>query len=102
MLLFTPGQQDGKATEGFYIQLKDGSSVEVDFDAAKDDLVIMLGDGVDAYFNNKLFDKDGPSKELRSVPHALKLESSSGTSTAASSRPRIWYGRMVLPPNNAI
>jgi len=92
MLVFTPGQQDGKATSGFFIQLKDGSSVEVDFDETIDDVVIMLGDGFDQYFNSKA------NMDLRVVPHALTLPATN----ESSGLPRIWYGRMVLPPNNAI
>jgi len=92
VLLFTPGQQDDKSTSGFFIQLKDGSAVEVDFDAALDDLVIMLGDGMDQYFNPVL--KEG--HQLRAVPHALTLPK------AATTKPRLWYGRMVLPPPAAL
>jgi len=95
MLLFTPGQQDDKVTGGFLI-IKDKSAVEVDFDESIDDVVIMLGDGIDQYFNDDAL-RD-LRKDLRAVPHALTLPATS----ESSGRPRIWYGRMVLPPSNAI
>ena len=89
MLLFTPGQyQDSTTSGGFFIQLNDGSAAEVSFDSNIDDLVIMLGDGVNQYIN----DKTAPA--LRAVPHAVTLPS--------SQNPRLWYGRMVLPPPTAI
>lgn len=91
MLLFTPGQhKDGTTTDGFYIQLGDGSTVEVAFDSRIDDLVIMLGDGVRQYVNDPLSSSTG----LRAVPHAVSLP--------PNSAPRLWYGRMVLPPPEAI
>lgn len=93
MLLFTPGQRsDGTIPSGFFIQLKDGSTTEVDFDSKIDDLVIMLGDGVHQYINTE----SGKSANLRAVPHAVELSDQSLES------PRLWYGRMVLPPPEAI
>jgi hypothetical protein len=89
MLLFTPGQyQDGTTSGGFFIQLNDGSSAEVAFDSNIDDLVIMLGDGVNQYVNGDA------APTLRAVPHAVTLPT--------SQTPRLWYGRMVLPPPKAI
>eukprot|EP00531_Pseudo-nitzschia_arenysensis_P007614 CAMPEP_0116133272 /NCGR_PEP_ID=MMETSP0329-20121206/10016_1 /TAXON_ID=697910 /ORGANISM="Pseudo-nitzschia arenysensis, Strain B593" /LENGTH=472 /DNA_ID=CAMNT_0003627889 /DNA_START=50 /DNA_END=1468 /DNA_ORIENTATION=+ len=94
MLLFTPGQfQDGTTTNGFYIQLDDGSTAEVAFDSDIDDLVIMLGDGVNQYINGN----DPDTVHLRAVPHAVTLPKKSNVDT-----PRLWYGRMVLPPPEAI
>jgi len=91
MLLFTPGQRsNGKAFDGFFIRLADGSTTEVAFDSHLDELVIMLGDGVHQYINN------GDAPRLRAVPHAVKLPDSS------HDYPRLWYGRMVLPPPEAI
>ncbi len=94
MLLFTPGQfQDGTTTDGFFIQLEDSSTAEVAFDSEIDDLVIMLGDGVNQYIN----DNDPDAVPLRAVPHAVTLPKKSNIDT-----PRLWYGRMVLPPPEAI
>jgi hypothetical protein len=108
VLIFTPGQRDGVTTDGLFIQLKDGSTVEVDFDSNVDDLVIMLGDGVNQYVNPYL--SSSSSSSLRAVPHALTIttsttnnnEESSLASSSSSSSPRLWYGRMVLPPPTAI
>ncbi len=95
MLLFTPGQfQDGTTSNGFYIQLGDGSTAEVAFDSNIDDLVIMLGDGVNQYINGN---DDASIPSLRAVPHAVTLPKKSKVET-----PRLWYGRMVLPPPKAI
>jgi hypothetical protein len=95
VLMFTPGEQDGKTTNGFFIQLGDGSAVEVDFDSSVDDLVIMLGDGIDQYLNPTLTENE--HETLRAVPHALTLPE-----TGDSGLPRTWYGRMVLPPSQAL
>jgi len=104
VLIFTPGQRDGVTTNGFFIQLQDGSTVEIDFDSNLDDLVIMLGDGVNQYVNPYL----SSSLSLRTVPHALTLPKTTSITTtdnessSSSPSPRLWYGRMVLPPPTAI
>lgn len=90
MLLFTPGQQsDGTISGDFFIRLQNGSSVKVDFDSQKDDIVLMLGDGVNQYIQSN------NSHNLRAVPHTLALQEE-------SQEARLWYGRMVLPPPNAV
>jgi hypothetical protein len=98
-IVFTPGRllhrQDplkkAEITSGFFMELPDGTVDEVEF-SDKDDLVIMLGDGVNQYINEKL-----PShKKLRAVPHKLNMESHSDSYT------RVWFGLMVLPPAIAI
>jgi len=97
-IAFTPGRsmhpQDPDMTEmtsGFFIELQDGSVEEVEF-SDQDDLVFMLGDGVNQYINDKL-----SGKKLRAVPHTLRMDS---LQDAALSR--VWYGRMVLPPVDAV
>lgn len=111
MLLFTPGQfGDGSTSKGFYIRLGDGSTAEIAFDSKIDDLVIMLGDGVNQYINNHHSKNGKDAHFLRAVPHALALDtptpssSSSTTTTILTTKasPRLWYGRMVLPPPEAI
>ncbi|KAG7363631.1 hypothetical protein IV203_026992 [Nitzschia inconspicua] len=100
LLAFTPGQRYGTATNGFYIQLADGSAVEVEFDVEQDDVVIMLGDGVHQYVN-PAWEKDTERLDLlRAVPHALQMPV--GDSDENDVAPRIWYGRMVLPPPQAL
>lgn len=89
-LAFTPGMVDGKASDGFYISLSDGATVMVEFED-KDDVVVLLGDGVNQYINRALDPEQPP---LRAVPHAFRMP--------ATSAPRVWYGRMVLPPADAL
>jgi hypothetical protein len=91
MLLFTPGRlTTGELTSGFFIQSAQGATEEVYFEGV-DDLILMLGDGVNQYINPKIQDSN---IVLRAVPHAVKLE--------ASEHARTWYGLMVLPPAEAI
>jgi hypothetical protein len=92
-LVFTPGRMaNGELTKGFFIQTVDGRLQEVDFEA-QDDLVFLLGDGVNQYINNKHVG----GLSLRAAPHALNLE---GWTQAQEAR--VWYGLMVLPPSNAV
>jgi hypothetical protein len=90
-LVFTPGQtpnNNHELTDGFFIQLSDGSRVMVNFDQ-DDELVFMLGDGI-----HQVLISDNNNKDLLyATPHALQM-------TARDVR--VWYGRMVLPPANAI
>lgn len=89
-LIFTPGIVDGQPASGFYVQLADGSAAMVDFEP-QDDLVILLGDGVHQYVNAAL---QSSSASLRALPHSLKMPET-------PDQPRVWYGRMVLPPADA-
>jgi hypothetical protein len=100
-LVFTPGvftdstAEDSASdlldeTEGFYIELADGTRFPVKLDR-EDDLVIMLGDGVNQYVNPNL-----SGRKLRAVPHALSMPAHD------KGKARVWYGRMVLPPASAI
>jgi hypothetical protein len=92
-LVFTPGRMaNGELTKGFFVETVDGRLQEVDFEA-QDDLVFLLGDGVNQYINNKLVG----GLSLRAAPHALNLE---GWTQAQEAR--VWYGLMVLPPSNAV
>ena len=73
---------------GFYIELKDGTHVSVDFHS--DDLIIMLGDGIDQIVNKK------EGRQLRATPHALTMPK------YTEGNVRVWHGRMVLPPSGAV
>jgi len=73
----------------FYIQLQDGSVSFVEFD--DDDLVFMLGDGVNQLINPMVKNKD---VKLRATPHGLVM--------SEVNKARVWYGRMVLPPTDAV
>jgi hypothetical protein len=73
------------------VELQDGSQALVEFDN-DDDLIVMLGDGVNQYINAQL----PADQALRALPHALTLP------VHSESEARVWYGRMVLPPSSAI
>jgi hypothetical protein len=95
-LVFTPGRMSsGELTKGFFIQTGDGRLQEAVFEE-QDDLVFLLGDGVNQYVNNKLVDGGG-SLSLRAAPHALNLPAWTQAQQA-----RVWYGLMVLPPAHAV
>jgi hypothetical protein len=79
--------------EGFYVELKDGTQALVQFDDM-DDLVFMLGDGVNQYINPGMHDNNG--LKLRATPHAVVMPDQDNDEA------RVWYGRMVLPPPAAI
>jgi len=88
---------ESSSSGGFYIKQKDGTQVKVNFDA--DDLVFMLGDGVNQYINphisNNSKDGDRP-RLLRAAPHALIMPDHQ------DNKARVWHGRMVLPPPGAV
>jgi len=102
-IAFTPAMlvedaPDGSTTivEGadagtFYVQRGDGSAARTEFGFNDDVIVLLLGDGVDQYVNPRL-----PGEALRAAPHAMAMPEHS----AAQSR--VWYGRMFLPPDDAL
>jgi hypothetical protein len=106
-IAFTPGMMMSSnnkdnntvASEGFYIVEEDSNKIpiQVDFNIDTDDLVFMLGDGVNQYINNRLTDKENSDRRhLRATPHAVSLKAHD------DSQARVWYGRMVLPPKDAL
>jgi len=103
-IAFTPGMMIGKdnkadASGGFYIVEEDSNDIpiHVDFDVETDDLVFMLGDGVNQYINNRFIDgENNGRRHLRATPHSVSLK------VHDPDQARVWYGRMVLPPNDAL
>jgi hypothetical protein len=95
-IAFTPGRsvhENGSSpslTDGFFVEMQDGSRTQMEFKES-DDIVFMLGDGVNQYINPKIVEGEA----LRAVPHFLKM------SHHSSSDARVWYGLMVLPPAGA-
>jgi len=90
------------SSEGFYLIEEgnyNGIPLHVDFNVETDDLVFMLGDGVNQYINNRVIASGRHSRRrlLRATPHAVSLKYHDDDSYA-----RVWYGRMVLPPNDAL
>lgn len=89
-IAFTPafGASD---VASFYISIEDGSYSKVVFH--DDDLIIMLGDGVNQFVNPHL-EKLGRKLRLRATPHAMDMSGNGDV--------RTWHGRMVLPPTDAV
>ncbi len=101
-IAFTPGliaSQDPtkqlKLSDGFYVLDRNGEKASVKF-SEEDDLVFMIGDGANQYINNNFVDSEDATP-LRATPHALSFPASIDSSDV-----RVWYGLMVLPPNNAL
>jgi hypothetical protein len=99
MLIFTPGTtiKNGEPSQNdFYIQLANGQAVSVSFDI-KDELVVMLGEGIHHYSTssrNNMMLNPKDENSFRAVLHRLSVRSGNGE--------RVWYGRMVLPPSDAV
>eukprot|EP00798_Chlamydomonas_sp_ICE-L_P017150 gene17150-23460_t len=83
----------GGSPGSFYLQRRDGSRAVLDFGPSGDVLVFMLGDGVDMYINPYLPEGVAP---LRAAPHAMIMPRHAATES------RVWYGRMFLPPADAL
>lgn len=89
LMVSATGEPDAAADAGrFEVGLADGSRAEAHFDP--DSLVFLLGDGI-----HQVLPKDAAPR-LRAAPHAL-----SAPPTGAGGA-RAWYGRMVLPPKEAV
>mmetsp|Transcript_17822 Transcript_17822/g.58226 ORF Transcript_17822/g.58226 Transcript_17822/m.58226 type:complete len:689 (-) Transcript_17822:932-2998(-) len=86
-IAFTPALETEPSE--FHVQRRTGETVRVDFD--RDALVFMLGGGAEQIVSPKLRRIDGFVP--RGTPHAVWVP--------PSSTPRMWYGRMVLPPPGA-
>jgi hypothetical protein len=96
LVVSAEGNTDAKprtSSNDFYIQLEDGSNAIVAF--GDDDLVFMLGDGVNQVINPKIHKLSEKKPLLRATPHGLSM------SDHAKDEARVWYGRMVLPPSGA-
>lgn len=97
LLAFIPAllvSSDGTNSDNsgkLYIKLLDGTVTLVDF-GDSNVLAFMLGEGVNQVFNRKL----PASRQLRAVEHAMHMP------VHSAQQARIWYGRMYLPPADAI
>ena len=89
-IAFTPAMSTTDVGS-FYIILEDGSYSSVAFN--DDDLIIMLGDGVNQFVNPHQ-EKLGRKLRLRATPHAMDM--------SVNDAARTWHGRMVLPPTDAV
>ena len=82
-------------SKGFYIETPEGNIVMVDL-TEQDDLVFMMGDGVNQYINPKIQSNNiSVAKKLRATPHSVSL------APHDESLARVWFGLMVLPPTSA-
>jgi len=99
-IAFTPGlivssdpSDEPELSDGFYIQDSNGEKVLMEFNG-EDDLVLMMGDGFNQFINNQLTDGQ---ERVYVTPHALTLAAQND-----STKSRVWYGLMVLPPSDAL
>lgn len=81
---------DRDTGRGLYLELSTGQRVKVD--ANDDALVVMIGAAASTWLEPLL------GKPLRPAPHALVA----GLSDAHSSVSRSWFGKMYLPPKDAL
>eukprot|EP00604_Paraphysomonas_vestita_P002071 CAMPEP_0174820546 /NCGR_PEP_ID=MMETSP1107-20130205/4447_1 /TAXON_ID=36770 /ORGANISM="Paraphysomonas vestita, Strain GFlagA" /LENGTH=275 /DNA_ID=CAMNT_0016036105 /DNA_START=524 /DNA_END=1348 /DNA_ORIENTATION=+ len=72
---------------GLFIQLSSGEIVRTHTDP--DSLIFLIGQGASDWLNPVLGTK------LRAIPHALSADLSNGMT-------RSWYGKMYLPPSDAL
>ena len=97
-IAFTPGlitslhdpTKKQKLSNGFYVEdSMSGEISEVKFNE-DDDLVFMIGDGVNQYINNRLVDlKETFDMRLRATPHSLSFKNNDNDPSVV----RVWYGR---------
>jgi hypothetical protein len=90
------GAPTGSAPGRFLAQLSGGQAADVSLNP--DALFFMLGDGVNQYVNPALLSTG--SKPLTAVPHALIMPEAGSSTEAAEAR--VWFGRMFLPPDDAV
>jgi len=81
---------DRDVGRGLYLELSTGQRVKVD--ARDDALVVMVGAAASTWLEPLL------GKPLRPAPHALVA----GLSDAHPSVTRSWFGKMYLPPKDAV
>lgn len=84
------GQPTNTMAGKFIVQMQDGTEAAVQF--SDDMLVFMVGDGLEQIVNPRL---PANHKTLRATPHTLVLAPN-------AEETRVWYGRMFLPPSNAV
>jgi len=82
-----------KANTGFFIENSKGEVISPEFVDDGNVLVFMMGEASRTWFGN--------CPAFRSVPHALELNAGCKNGQNEDYM-RLWYGRMFLPPRNAI
>jgi len=86
---FEPIPNPQPATSGFLVQRADGTVAGVPAELEDSSVVIALGDGWRDWLNPSL------RTSLRSAPHSMVIPPSHAGA-------RLWYGRMFLPPRDAL
>ncbi|CAK9019786.1 High affinity copper uptake protein 1 (Copper transporter 1) (rCTR1) (Liver regeneration-related protein LRRGT00200) (Solute carrier family 31 member 1) [Durusdinium trenchii] len=91
------GERDASipSNTAFYVENALGQVVIPDFADNGDVVVFMMGDGVGPWLGNAC-------PPFRPVPHALKLTETCANGSRSADAVRMWYGRMFLPPVDAI
>lgn len=103
-IAFTPGmniyldenneadlKKDIELSKDFFLEMSDGSRSQVKFND-EDDLVFMIGDGAKQYINPKIKNE---GRNLHATAHTVSIQPHNPNLA------RVWYGRMVLPPQGA-
>ena len=80
--------------EGFCVQRWDGATAKVDPASEAGSLVFVVGDGWSQWLNPQL------STPLRAAPHRMTMPHRLGAMQLHLTR--VWYGRMYLPPADAV
>lgn len=83
------GNTPASVKSGLYIELENGDKVKAL--ASDDSLIVLMGEGTNQWLSS------GFSKQLRAIPHALYVDLPVGQHATRS-----WYGKMFLPPGDAI
>ena len=95
-IVFTPGiltgaiEKEVSSTGRFYIEKKNGSQAEVEFNLS--DIIIIIGDGEDQFLNHRL----NGIPNIQVMPHTLTVSNHNKDQSC------VWYGCMVLPPSGAV
>jgi len=84
------------AEEGFVVQRWDGSTMKVAPTVEASALIFVIGDGWGQWLNPQL------STPLRAAPHQMAMPHTMGNTAGGIPITRIWYGRMYLPPSDAV
>jgi hypothetical protein len=90
-----------KKDKSFQVKLPNGSVEPLELSLEEDDLIILLGEGVNVYVNPHV---DIAGEKLRAVPHSLHLNGNDRNDNGGipEGATRLWYGRMVLPPPTTV
>ena len=95
-----PRDADGGRHDGFYVQQWDGTRARVAPEDEAAAVIFVIGDGWAQWLNPRL------TSPLRPAPHAMAMATAGGGGDmAAGGAPvmaRVWYGRMYLPPADAV